>query len=419
MASSTPGTVTKIYRLETQGLDSVLSDLGTVGKAFDAVSKSKQKYAEVMEKVRTKQGEESKAFQEARRNYDSAGAKLGELIRQTQVLGEDKEALTKIQKVESDGTAKSISLYAQLTKQYNEAKTKAQEMAAEFGVNDERAKVAAVSAAAYKQELKEINDLLKNPRPASDNVPFTSNMDELEAEALAAQKTGVAVNELNVAEAEAANSATAMGVAQKEASVSTNQTAQAVTRLITPYQEYTGTLQANIQQNIQYKTRLAEISAELRAGTGNTEALVLEQEQLKKASAEVSQTINAQVKYLQAADGSYDQMNQRLGLARNLMRQLSEEEKKTVFGKALAADITTMDANLKKADADIGNHQRKVGDYGAAFTNAISKTFGFLRQLAYIIPGIGLQGIISLLFEESWRSCCSNIQRVRCDQCLC
>jgi chromosome segregation ATPase len=90
----------------------------------------------------------------------------------------------------------------------------------------------------------------------------------------------------------------------------------------TPLQEYTGSLDKNIKQNIQYKSRLSEISKELKAGTGNTAALVKEQEFLKKASAEVSQTISAQTKFIQAADGSYDQLNAHLGIARNLMRQL-------------------------------------------------------------------------------------------------
>jgi hypothetical protein len=395
MASSTPGTVTKIYRLETQGLDSVLSDLGTVGKAFDAVSKSKQKYADVMEKVRTKQGEESQAFQNAKRNYDDASRSMENLSTKQKSLTSDKDALIRMQKLESDGTAKAVSQYTQLVNSYKEAKTRAEELAAEYGVNDERAKVAAVSAAAYKQELKEINDLLKNPRPASDNVPFTSNMAELEAEALAAQKTGVAVNELDIAEAEAANSATAMGAATRTTTKAVDDHAEAVQRMVLPYEQYTGTLEANIRQNLQYKQRLAEISVALKKEGADTVALTKEQDNLKKASAELTQTISAQTKFIQAADGSYDQLNARLGIARNLMRGLSEQEKSSVFGKQLSGEIQILDTQLKAQDAKMGNYARSVGNYG----NAFQKAFGFIRTLAQILPGIGIAGIFGFIID--------------------
>jgi hypothetical protein len=43
----------------------------------------------------------------------------------------------------------------------------------------------------------------------------------------------------------------------------------------------------------------------------------------------------------------------------------------------------------------MGNNQRNVGNYASGF----QKAFGFLRQAAYIIPGIGVAGIFNLIFE--------------------
>ena len=71
---------------------------------------------------------------------------------------------------------------------------------------------------------------------------------------------------------------------------------------------------------------------------------------------------------------------------------LNKQNKEAV---ALVGKIGTIDAALKGADASMGTYSRNVGNY----TSAFSKGFGAIRQLAYLLPGIGLAGVFNLIFE--------------------
>lgn len=84
---------------------------------------------------------------------------------------------------------------------------------------------------------------------------------------------------------------------------------------------------------------------------------------LKQAISQVSQTFNAQVKEMRAAEGSYDQMNQLLGLMRDNYRRLSEAERESASGQEMLKYINQLDSQLKEIDATMGNHQRNVGNY--------------------------------------------------------
>jgi hypothetical protein len=239
------------------------------------------------------------------------------------------------------------------------------------------------------------------------NIDSSDNLDEVEKERQRTlNATGIAVSELEQREAEAANEATAFAIAQKEASVALAENAAEVEAVIIPLQQYTGTLEANIAQGIGYKQRLAEIGAELKAGTGDTVALVQEQTSLKVALSDVTQTVKLQTKYLQAAEGSYDQLNARLEISRNLLRQLSTEEKGSAFGKELAADIQVLDAALKSEDSRMGKEQRNVGAYKDAVVQATKGTgaalnglYSAVKKIANILPGLGIAGVFALAID--------------------
>ncbi len=91
--------------------------------------------------------------------------------------------------------------------------------------------------------------------------------------------------------------------------------------------------------------------------------LTTAQGRLKQAIAEERQTFNAQVKEMNAAEGSYDQMNQLLGLMRDHYRQISEAERESASGKEMLKYINQLDTKLEEIDATMGNHQRNVGNY--------------------------------------------------------
>jgi hypothetical protein len=73
----------------------------------------------------------------------------------------------------------------------------------------------------------------------------------------------------------------------------------------------------------------------------------------------------------------------------------SAEMRSGAIGKGLQADIAMANKSLKDLDAGLGNMQRNVGNYGSALT----KIWSGIRQIAYILPGLGIAGIFNLAGE--------------------
>jgi hypothetical protein len=64
-----------------------------------------------------------------------------------------------------------------------------------------------------------------------------------------------------------------------------------------------------------------------------------------------------------------------------------------------AAKANAMSQELKALDAQVGVNNRNVGNYGNAFTNALSGIYSKIRIIAYILPGLGIGGIFGFIFE--------------------
>ncbi len=394
MANQQP--VTKIYELKTIGVDNVVSDFNKVSAVIEKLKKAKIELNKLLS-----QTDDSKIVQDTTQKLDAITRKQAETV------------------------ASSARAYSQLTSEYKKAKQNAEDMAAQFGVESQQAKEAAVQLADYKAQLTAINNLVKNAGKP-EVVPGTSSIGnaQLSEEQLrVAQATGVAVSELEIKEAEAANAATAWVNSQvlgKDAIVGLGEELE---RVKIPLEQYTGTLDANIKLNIQYKTRLQEISASMKqlqvaykaSGVdaeyykGKMASLAKEEKELKIASSELGQTISAQIKYTQAAEGSYDQLNATLGLSRNLLRQMTEEEKASPFGLQLAKDIDKLDKSLKKMDASIGNHQRHVGDYARGYSGLNMSIQQILREAPSAAVSLNtfflaISNNLPILFDELART---------------
>jgi len=96
-----------------------------------------------------------------------------------------------------------------------------------------------------------------------------------------------------------------------------------------------------------------------------------------------------------ASKGSYNELQANMSLLIAKYKSLSAEMRSGAIGKGLQADIAMANKSLKDLDAGLGNMQRNVGNYGSA----ISKVWGGIRQLAYILPGLGIAGIFNLAGE--------------------
>jgi hypothetical protein len=95
--------------------------------------------------------------------------------------------------------------------------------------------------------------------------------------------------------------------------------------------------------------------------------LIAAETEQKLAISELTSRMKAQQKEVQAADGSMDQMAQKLGLLRDSYRKLSEAQRNLPLGQAMKAEIDKLDTSIKELDGSIGNFQRNVGNYPQGF----------------------------------------------------
>lgn len=164
------------------------------------------------------------------------------------------------------------------------------------------------------------------------SVPFTSNLAALKAEAEQAEVTGTVVNELNIAQAQAANSATVWGEA-----VAVEAAAQGELNVV--MQEQTMTLKERIALE-----KLAAAEA--------------------KENADINEYLSNDYKQLSLA---YNEASLK---AKNYALALGETHPLTVQA---AEDANAMGETLKRLDNSVGQNQRNVGNYAGSLQGAFSK----------------------------------------------
>jgi len=181
------------------------------------------------------------------------------------------------------------------------------------------------------------------------------------------KKTGEAVNDLDRAQAQAAISATEFGNSQ-------NKSTRAVKEVNTEAQ----------------KTVLTARQLALAKAEGK---LITERE---------TAALKLQVREEIAVKGSLEQRRAALIRLNQVYDNQSPQERASAAGQRLQKIIQGLDAQVKTLEATTGRAQRNVGNYGSAF-NAVSagasKAFGVLRNLAYLIPGIGIGGLIAAISD--------------------
>ena len=116
---------------------------------------------------------------------------------------------------------------------------------------------------------------------------------------------------------------------------------------------------------------------------------------LKVLTTQAAAQNKAQAQSTVALKGSYNELQANMQLLIAKYKALSAEMRSGAIGKGLQADIAMANKSLKDLDAGLGNMQRNVGNYGSALT----KIWGGIRQIAYILPGLGIAGIFNLAFE--------------------
>lgn len=176
--------------------------------------------------------------------------------------------------------------------------------------------------------------------------------------------------------------------------------AKAYDDLRTEINDILGTRDANIKRMVDEMNAIRLINAEIKeinklqeeySSLSSAQQKRLEQLNNsllthKTVLSEVRQTLSNNAKLDNVATTSMEGLSQSLSRMRMAYRNLTEEERKSPFGKELLASINQADAKIKELDATIGNHQRNVGNYGKQWNGlnmAIQQVGRELPSLAY------------------------------------
>lgn len=313
---------------------------------------------------------------------------------------------------------KQVSAFQQLKSEYKEADTALKNAILTYGEFSNEAQAAADKVAGLKEQLDRVNSAAKNASaPAAPQVESVSNIPSVED----VEATGEAVNQLDKDQADAAMSAIEWANAQKAAASASNdvknavdQTATSVEEEKTYFSDILGSINGNIEAYEENAAALRSIKAEQKAladeikkSGGATDAqrkkaadLAVQYKQLDETQKGLKKTIDNQIKAETSEAGSITQLRAKLALLTQEYQNLGAAAQKSDTGVALKAEIDKISPALNKAEQSIGQFQRNVGNYASGIQGFASKTFSAVRQLANILPGIGLAGIFGLIGEQ-------------------
>lgn len=165
-----------------------------------------------------------------------------------------------------------------------------------------------------------------------------------------------------------------------------------------------GTRAQNIKRMMEEQNTIRLINKEIKELTKHqtgiyavTESRQRRLEQLNnsllKHKAELSnvrQELMNQVKLDNTAATSMNGLSQSLSRMKIAYRELTEEERKSPFGKELLASINQADAKIKELDATIGNHQRNVGNYASGWNGLNMSVQQIVRELPAATMGLDM-----------------------------
>lgn len=253
-------------------------------------------------------------------------------------------------------------------------------------------------------------------KTADTNIPFTSNLnaDSTINEPAQGVTSGTVVSSQELADTQAQLLAIRelTGEKQKEDAVD-KERITTIAELTTASSEYVGSINANIAALIEDEVALTQNKAEQQelialgalssgATIEQTQAIIrlrTEQFQLNQSISDTRATIKNLTKEFLSEEGSINELRAQVNNLTASYEKMSIAEKGAAKGQELKQKIDQLQPALVTAEASLGKNQRKVGDYTNSITKAFTGAFSQLRQLAYIIPGLGIAGIFNIAFE--------------------
>jgi hypothetical protein len=122
----------------------------------------------------------------------------------------------------------------------------------------------------------------------------------------------------------------------------------------------------------------------------------------KQLERQANQELKNSVREQLAAKGSLEQRRAALIRLNAAYDNLNVAERNSQYGIRLQSTIAGVTTQVKELEAATGRAQRNVGNYGSAFSKVAkgaTTAYNGLRKIAYLIPGIGIGGLVLILIE--------------------
>jgi hypothetical protein len=349
----------RIYKIEIPNLDQMIEKV----KSLNATIVQLQGSISKMGKLVNMTPQDIKMLSDAEAGMKKLNGEHKIASRETQVL-------TAATIKQTDASKEEIKTIVQGEKaRLNELRV--QKLAIDIKLQQEKADYARTkSLIAQEKELERMIILEEQQKSKAAVAPVisTSNIASLEAQRLAAEKTGIVVNDLEKAQADAAMSANEWAAAQKK-----------VTPELNANKKSSADLARIQQQNIKIAAEEKFLSAQRTAALKN------------------------QVREENAVKGSLEQRRAALIRLNAVYDNQSPTERASGAGQRLQKITAGLTAQVKELEIESGRAQRNVGNYPQAvkntnaFTGALSKAWGMLRYITYILPGIGIAGALAFI----------------------
>lgn len=398
-----------------------IKQLSSIGVRIDFSKSIKEMTAAVKEHERA-----FGSLKAIQNEYATSSAKVVKLKRE--IAQADKQsasdaALRKLQLAEEN---KLLKINAQLensvagSREHSAAMVKKLEY--QLNINNSTTAAGAKRQAELNAELIKYKQLLETTKPGQKPMPTggdfqTEIVPTIQGNPEDLEKYTDAVNDLEEAEKDAILAANEWAAAQRQAGVEAEKNAEninpePVIQYADELERLTGTLGENEELQNLYKKELGDIGNELRILDKTTDTagkstkayrdkvagLTATQTKLKQESKELALTIKNQNIMQTAAAGSIDQLKARYALLTREIDKMNDARRFSPLGVALIKEADSVQATIKKTEAATGRFTRNVGNYTSAITGFAGKAFGVLRNVAYLIPGLGIAGLITGIF---------------------
>ena len=120
--------------------------------------------------------------------------------------------------------------------------------------------------------------------------------------------------------------------------------------------------------------------------------LVKKNRELSQAKSNLNTQLKNEEREMLSVKGSYKHLSQQLELLKKAYKDLTKEEADSDFGKEMLATIQDLDAHLKDLAADMGEHQRNVGNYAIAngqLADSLLEVVGLNNQFGSSLKALG------------------------------